>query len=125
MARIPLRDLAGNVVAVALVDAEDFHRINRHRWSLMDDVARRGVKIGRRHHSILMHREIMGATLGDGLAIEHINADKLDNRRANLRVRSVVSRVPRVPSTLPDEPWEPDGTLRGPTPHARAGRVPR
>lgn len=125
MARIPLRDLAGNVVAVALVDAGDFHRINRHRWSLMDDVARRGVKIGHRHHSILMHREVMGATLGDGLAIEHINGNKLDNRRANLRVRPVVTAVPAARhASLDDGPWEPDGTLRGPTPHMRAGRAP-
>ena len=124
MAGIPLRDLAGSVVAVALVDPEHFHRISRHRWSLMDDVARRGVKIGRRHHSILMHREVVGATLGDGLAVEHINGNKLDNRRANLRVRPAVSRVPRLPSAPPDdEPWAPDTALRGPTPHTRAGRT--
>ena len=34
-----------------------------------------------------MHREVTGATYGDGLVIEHVNGDKLDNRKANLRVR--------------------------------------
>lgn len=33
-----------------------------------------------------MHRLIMGLKLGDGLEVDHINHDTLDNRRSNLRV---------------------------------------
>lgn len=33
-----------------------------------------------------IHRVIMGLSYGDGLEVDHINGDKLDNRRLNLRV---------------------------------------
>lgn len=35
---------------------------------------------------ILLHRDLCGLTPGDGLEVDHINGDRLDNRRANLRV---------------------------------------
>lgn len=34
----------------------------------------------------LLHRELLGLTTRDGKIGDHINGDKLDNRRANLRV---------------------------------------
>lgn len=35
---------------------------------------------------VLVHREILGLERGDGRIGDHLNGDKLDNRRANLRV---------------------------------------
>lgn len=32
-----------------------------------------------------MHRDVLGLVSGDGLHADHINHDKLDNRRCNLR----------------------------------------
>jgi hypothetical protein len=47
-----------------------------------------------------MHRTICGLERGDGRYVDHLNHDKLDNRRANLRVVSnaenVRNRAPRV-----------------------------
>jgi len=36
--------------------------------------------------SVLMHRQILGLIPGDGKHTDHINANGLDNRRANIRV---------------------------------------
>lgn len=35
---------------------------------------------------IRMHRYLLGLEMGDGTVVDHINRDKLDNRRSNLRV---------------------------------------
>lgn len=109
MAAIPLHDRDGTVRSVAHVDADDYHRLTRHRWSLAGGVARRGIRQGRRRHTVLMHREVMGCTPGDGLAVEHINGRKLDNRKENLRVRSAPpspSRTRARAAVVPD--WSPD-----------------
>jgi hypothetical protein len=109
MPPIPLRDRDGRLITVAVVDESDYDRINRHRWSLMGGVARRGVQIAGRHRSILMHREVVGATFGDGLAVEHVNGNKLDNRRGNLRVRPAASAGPLTRAPAPGEAtWRPD-----------------
>lgn len=34
---------------------------------------------------ILLHRQLLGLRAGDGLECDHINRDRLDNRRENLR----------------------------------------
>jgi hypothetical protein len=40
---------------------------------------------GRRRAAWPLHRLILGLVPGDGLEVDHINGDPLDNRRANLR----------------------------------------
>jgi hypothetical protein len=66
----------------ALVDVEDAH-LREYYWS--DDqfgyVRRRGGD-GR---TVKLHREVVGLNTGDELAVDHINHDRLDNRRQNLR----------------------------------------
>jgi hypothetical protein len=68
-----------------IVDDEDFAFLNQWSWSQTSDgYAARYIWTGkpRKLQRIWMHREIL--ELADGLC-DHINRNKLDNRRANLR----------------------------------------
>lgn len=69
---------------VALVDDEDFERISKYKWSYHSRYASRNSKtVNGKRHTIWMHKEIFGET--NGLEIDHINRDCLDNRKCNLR----------------------------------------
>lgn len=84
VARIALHGVGG-VRAHALVDA-DMARdlVDGPRWHLTSTgYARRRRRGGGYDY---MHRLVAGLVAGDGLQVDHINRDKLDNRRANLRV---------------------------------------
>lgn len=63
-----------------LVDDEDFDCFNKFRWAYHQGYA---VRRGKRK-LIIMHREIMNPL--STLEIDHINGNKLDNRRVNLRM---------------------------------------
>lgn len=66
---------------VALVDDEDYERINAHKWYFNQGYAVRNKQRPIRG-VILMHREILGLESGQA---DHRNMDTLDNRRCNLR----------------------------------------
>lgn len=84
-ARIPLRARDGSVRAYALIDASDAEWANQWYWSLNRYYAARlGGPTGKRR-VIYLHRELLGLTHGDGIEGDHINRDKLDCRRSNLR----------------------------------------
>lgn len=77
---IPLRRRDGSVRAYAIVDAVDAEWVNQWRWHLSTSgYAQRGT------NGYLMHRELLGLSRGDGLEGDHINRNRLDNRRCNLR----------------------------------------
>ena len=72
----------------AIVDDADYEALTAHSWCLSNCsgicYAVRGCKAGGKHHTVLMHREIMDAP--EGMLVDHINGDGLDNRRCNLRL---------------------------------------
>ena len=69
----------------ALVDECDFDPLGRYLWHLSTNgyAVRNARKSGKRHH-LPMHVEIMNPS--PGMVVDHINHNKLDNRRANLRI---------------------------------------
>lgn len=73
---------------VAIVDEADYMRLSRWKWSYSNSgYAMRGTTAGgKKSRGYTMHRQILGLIHGDGKEVDHINKDRLDNRRANLRV---------------------------------------
>lgn len=69
---------------VALVDDEDFEWLSQFRWRLSCGYASRQFQDGEKCTTRLMHREVAGAGLNE--ITDHINGNRLDNRRANLRL---------------------------------------
>lgn len=74
---------------VVLVDDDDFERLSKYSWycSLRGEgYAARTDKSTGKQRTVLMHREITGAKKGQ--LVDHINRNKLDNRKCNLRICS-------------------------------------
>jgi len=75
---------------IALVDDNDFGRINAHKWHLNNPrhccYAERNVpmKNGNGFTAMRMHREIMNAP--DGMEVDHIDGNGLNNQKSNLRL---------------------------------------
>jgi len=64
----------------AKIDDEDFDLISKYKWYYVDYI-RTGYA---RNSKVRMHHLIV--PLREGLMIDHINGDGLDNRRSNLRL---------------------------------------
>ena len=69
----------------AIVDDEDYKELSRHKWCYDGEYAS-GRTAFSNHKKIRMHQEIMRTP--HGMYTDHINGDKLDNRRENLRICS-------------------------------------
>ncbi len=78
--RVPLRNRSGVIRAYATIDQADEATVNQTRWHLHDGYAIRRSDDGR---TVRMHRQIVAPD--PGLEVDHINGDRLDNRRSNLR----------------------------------------
>jgi len=79
-AEIVLRDAKGRETARALIDLEDVERVRKHKWSLND---KGYVRCRVRGKTVYLHRFLLGAEPGQ--EVDHINLNKLDNRKRNLR----------------------------------------
>lgn len=84
---IPLHAPNGSSL-FAKVDRCDADLISQHRWQPMSSrhstYARRGYRKDGKIVTAYMHTAILGDP-PEGMVIDHINGDGLDNRRANLR----------------------------------------
>lgn len=74
---------------VALVDDEDFEYLNQWKWLMGDMYAARTIMKVKADGSKLKTTQLMHKLLIDvpnGMYVDHINQNKLDNRKSNLRV---------------------------------------
>jgi len=74
---------------IALVDDEDFERINQYKWCVKKYpktfyAHRSGPTVNGKQKTIKMHHEIMGKPL-KGFETDHINGCGFDNQKKNLR----------------------------------------
>jgi len=73
-----------------LVSNEDFLKVSQFNWAYSASTGyavRKGRKKLKEPRTVHMHRFIMDVP--PGIQVDHINGNKLDNRRSNLRLASV------------------------------------
>ena len=86
------------IVAYAKVDDEDYERLNQWRWTWpnSDYPARPRPRFKNKETTgsryIYMHNEVMG-----GLYVDHIDRDRLNNQRNNLRWATKAQNVQNMP----------------------------
>lgn len=73
------------------VDQTDAAWACESSWYFSNGYARRAIWDGQQYHWEYLHRALLNAP--DGAVVDHINHDKLDNRRANLRLLTNAANV--------------------------------
>jgi hypothetical protein len=92
-------NLSNNIVAI--VDDEDFETVNKFSWCLSSHgYAIRRIYVEKikgkwKTKQFYLHREII-KDIPKGKVIDHINNNRLDNRKANLRVCSIRENISRA-----------------------------
>ncbi len=101
---ISLYNKDGDVIARSKIDKDDYFRVAGFRWYLC---SRRypAAHIGK--NNVLLHTFLIGSKRGQ--EIDHINRDKLDNRKSNLR--HVTHRLNLVNRSVKGVSWWKSGKL--------------
>jgi hypothetical protein len=76
----------------AIIDAADVPLVEGRRWSMS------GPGYAQWKGGVYLHRMILGLEAGDGRFADHINGNKLDCRRANLRAATMAQNVQNRPA---------------------------
>lgn len=68
----------------AMVDDEDFEKVNQFHWYFLNGYARRAIYINSKQKIVWLHRFIMNTP--NGMETDHKNGNGLDNQKINLRI---------------------------------------
>lgn len=75
---------------IVKIDESEYNKLIKHKWYLEKSnnnfYAYTTIKINSVKKNFKMHRLIMGLNFGDGLIVDHINHNGLDNTKENLRL---------------------------------------
>jgi hypothetical protein len=80
---IPLINKYGLIIDFAIVDKNDYEEVNKYNW--YKDASGYAIRNYRIDPISRMHHMIIGKP-DDGFVVDHINGNRLDNTRLNLRV---------------------------------------
>lgn len=87
MGRVKTIALGGKRGGHTLVDDDVYEWASRMAWHVSAKGYVEGRKgSGRKAPLVRLHREILGLTRGDGVKIDHLDRDRLNNQRSNLRL---------------------------------------
>lgn len=85
---------------IVLIDDEDWEKVRVYKWVINAPTkanrkyyAQHDFYVEGVHHVILMHRLIMGCVKGDGVYIDHIDGNTLNNHKSNLRFSSIAENT--------------------------------
>jgi hypothetical protein len=88
-----------------LVDADRFDLLNACRWHLSSGYVVHGQREAAGKKVFQMHRLVLGLRPDDPRQGDHINRDRRDNRRANLRVATAAENAQNVPARPNTSPY--------------------
>lgn len=77
---IIIYDNNGNFKDKTIIDSEDMEKILQYKWHITDTGYCKCTEL-----SVLLHRFILDLSESDEMFVDHINGNKLDNRKCNLR----------------------------------------
>jgi len=87
MKKISPNNQYGKLDIDVLVDDEDFAVLSENKWFITSNgYVGRSQKVGGKKTTVLMHRQLLNTPYK--MDTDHINRNKLDNRRKNLRIVS-------------------------------------
>jgi HNH endonuclease len=83
--KIPLHNKKGEITAYTVVSHQDYENLNKYCWNRGIEYVRGSIKGHSYELHIYVFTELIGGKIGSDEVLDHINHNKLDNRRSNLR----------------------------------------